>query len=394
MSIVAYAGLPRSGKSYGVVENVIIPGLKAGRTIITNIPVEREKLEADYPGGSVVQFDTSEPLKEEYQEYRKDPQTGRSYLYSTYWDIDKHPKGCIWVIDECWRYWKSGMKANQICEREMQFFTEHGHCVGDDGKTTEIVLVTQDLQQIAACIRALIMETYRSVKLTAVGQSKKYRVDVYFGAVTGQKPGKPMRQLYGSYKPEVYQYYKSHTHNSTDFAAGMEEKVDDRGNVLKHPLIRFGIPFALLVGCWGIYKVYAYFQSYGQEPEVAEMSSEPAVNSSQKVVSAPRSRNLEKVSLPARSEYQSQFEIEPGWLPLSDSWRIVGEVNGVYWIWGESGTRKIHSRNCAKFLKTGEPFCVLQGKLVTYYSYKEPERVERRDNREFTEFSPAGETDA
>jgi len=46
----------------------------------------------------------------------------------------------------------------------------------------------------------------------------------------------------------------------------------------------------------------------------------------------------------------------------------------VYWIWGESGTRKIHSRNCARTLKTGEPFCVIGGKLVTYYSYNEPSR--------------------
>ena len=38
MSIVGYSGLPGSGKSYGVVENVVIPALEAGRHIITNIP--------------------------------------------------------------------------------------------------------------------------------------------------------------------------------------------------------------------------------------------------------------------------------------------------------------------------------------------------------------------
>lgn len=36
----------------------------------------------------------------------------------------------------------------------------------------------------------------------------------------------------------------------------------------------------------------------------------------------------------------------------------------------------IHSRNCAKFLKTGEPFCVIQGQLVTYYSFREPKRTD------------------
>jgi len=46
MSVVAYTGLPGSGKSYGVVENVIIPCLQEGRPIVTNLPLKLGELQA------------------------------------------------------------------------------------------------------------------------------------------------------------------------------------------------------------------------------------------------------------------------------------------------------------------------------------------------------------
>jgi len=38
MAIDAYTGMPGHGKSYGVVEHVIIPSLKQGRHVVTNTP--------------------------------------------------------------------------------------------------------------------------------------------------------------------------------------------------------------------------------------------------------------------------------------------------------------------------------------------------------------------
>tara|TARA_Y100001933_G_C19010749_1_gene568739 strand:- start:2441 stop:3565 length:1125 start_codon:yes stop_codon:yes gene_type:complete len=355
MSIVGYSGLPGSGKSYGVVENVVIPALEAGRHIITNIPLKRGRLADDYPQGKVTIFDN------------KDAE------HPDFFSLDKHPGGVIWIIDEAWRFWKSGMKAVNIPQNQKEFFTEHRHMVGEDGRTNEIVLVTQDLQQLCSFVRNLVEETYRAVKLTAVGQKNRYRVDVFQGGVTGQRPGKPMRQLYGKYKPEIYQYYKSHTRNKTDFAAGMEEKADDRANVLKHPLIKYGIPLSVLIMAFGVYQVYGYFTRYQDMPTDSPATSSEVVQPAPVVNSASQSTtNSQKRQ--GRALHQVKFEVEDSWLPVSDKWRIVGEVNGVYWIWGETGTRKIHSRNCARTLKTGEPFCVIGGKLVTYYSYKEPSR--------------------
>lgn len=361
MSIVGYSGLPGSGKSYGVVENVVIPALASGRHIITNIPLKLGRLSDDYPKGKVTIFDN--------REAEDDP---------GFFDLERHPAGVVWIIDEAWRFWKSGMKSTNIPQCQKEFFTEHRHNVGPDGRTNEIVLVTQDLAQLCAFVRGLVEETYRAVKLTAIGQKNKYRVDVYMGAATGQKPGQPMRQLYGSYKPEIYQYYKSHTRNKTDFAAGMEEKADDRANVLKHPLIKFGIPVAIVIMAFGVMQVMAYFTP---EEAVEDATTATPVQGTQDATQATQQtavspQALVKAHHDSRAAYQVQHEIEPGWLPLSDRWRIVGKVNDVYWIWGDTGTRKIHSRICATFQRTGEPYCVIQGKLVTYYSYKEPARTE------------------
>lgn len=349
MSIVGYSGLPGSGKSYGVVENVIIPALEAGRHVITNIPLKLGRLSDDFSKGKVTIFAN--------REAEEDPD---------FFSLETQPPGVIWVIDEAWRFWKNGAKSVNIRDCEKEFFTEHRHAVGEDGRTNEIVLVTQDLSQLAMFVRQLVEETYRAVKLTAVGQKNRYRIDVYMGAATGQKPGQPMRQLYGKYKPDVYQYYKSHTRNKTDFAAGMEEKADERANVLKHPLIRFGIPIVLVVASLGVYKVSQYFESPG-EAEESVLPSSPQ--------GQPTKNN--RSPSPARAKgrlQQASREIEGGWLPVSDKWRIVGEVNGVYWIWGETGTRKIHSRICSTTKKTGEPYCVIGGKRVTYYSFRTPDR--------------------
>lgn len=373
MSIVGYAGLPGSGKSYGVVENVVIPALESGRHIITNIPLKLGRLSDDFPKGKVTLFDNKDA--------EDDP---------GFFDLERHPAGVIWIIDEAWRFWKSGMKATNIPQNQKEFFTEHRHNVGEDGRTNEIVLVTQDLAQLCAFVRGLVEETYRAVKLTAIGQKNKYRVDVYMGAATGQKPGKPMRQLYGSYKPDIYQYYKSHTRNKTDFAAGMEEKADDRANVLKHPLIKFGIPVAILIMAFGVMKVVAYFSTGDSEtdPPPGTPTQQPTAQTVRTADTSARMQKTTRVQATshqeARATHQVAFEIEPGWLPVSDKWRIVGKVNGVYWIWGEHGTRKIHSRICARFQRTGEPYCVIEGKLVTYYSYKEPQREEERaENRSY-----------
>lgn len=247
MAITAYVGLPGSGKSYGVVENVIIPSLEQDRTVFTNIPLN----DTSEIGGEVIAF-TMQDLEE-------DPD----------WFQDQFHAGAICVIDEVWRLWPSGMKANRIEQGHKSFLAEHRHMVGASGKSTDIVLVTQDLSQIAAYPRSLIETTYRSVKLTAVGQENRYRIDVYQGGVTGAQPPERLKltSQYGKYKPEVFALYQSQT-MSQSTNHGDESRIDSRANLLNAASIRYGIPASILLFIfmvWGVIQVYNSAYGLGEE---------------------------------------------------------------------------------------------------------------------------------
>lgn len=225
MAINAYTGLMGSGKSYSVVENVILPALEKGKRVWTNIPMYEDKISAmDYPGVLTL-FETSD-IRENEQ-----------------WFQEVFEPGALIVIDECWRLWPSGMQAHKMIEGHKSFFAEHRHMVGEDGISTEIVLITQDLSQIAATLRNLVEFTYVTTKMNKLGMSKRYRVDIYEKGVSGAKPPKNqlLRQIPGTYKEEVYRFYKSQTMSQAE-GHGDEATTDDRSNVFKSGFLRFGVP--------------------------------------------------------------------------------------------------------------------------------------------------------
>lgn len=226
-----------SGKSYAAVEHQIIPALKAGRTVVTNIPVYREKLLAYCGAGELVDL----PL----ETVSSDPATIYDYC----------KPGTVVVIDEVWRIFPAGLKANHVPEPFRQLLAEHRHMVNTQGQSMQIVLVTQDLSQISAFARSLVESTFRSTKLTVIGANGRFRVDVYQGAVTGQNPNPQnrVREIYGRYKPEIYSLYKSHTMSESDSDGADESTVDNRGQAWRKPIILIGLvggPLMLAGGIW------------------------------------------------------------------------------------------------------------------------------------------------
>lgn len=236
MPIDAYVGKPGHGKSYGVVQHVVIPSLKQGRHVVTNIPLQVDMLMEDF-GGSVTQLPDD---------------------WHTRPDIaDLAPPGCVLILDELWRRWPAGLKANNVPESDKALLAEHRHRVSKDGKSMRVVLVTQDLSQIASFARALIEQTYRVVKKTR----KAYRVDIYSGAATGDRPPKTtlQRQAFGTYKADVYRYYSSATQSESG-DVGDESKADNRGNIWRSPLLWLmatAVPAFLIAGVLGIRSYFA-----------------------------------------------------------------------------------------------------------------------------------------
>jgi hypothetical protein len=58
--------------------------------------------------------------------------------------------------------------------------------------------------------------------------------NIYQGAVTGKNPpsSQRLREIFYSYKPEIFKFYKSATHSKAG-DVGNEKRVDDRANILE-----------------------------------------------------------------------------------------------------------------------------------------------------------------
>lgn len=252
MPISAYVGLPRSGKSYSVVEHVVIPAAKQKRPIWTNIPLNDELLKADFDY-EVTYFKTD------------DIKNNDTFF-------DDLPHGIVFILDEAWRLWPSGLKNSNARESDLAFLAEHGHR-SKDGFSTEIILATQDLAQMATFARNLVETTYRTVKLSAVGSSKKFRVDVYQGCVTGPNPPERSRvdQLFGSYKEKVYKYYVSQT--QSDGSHGSEKKSDSRGNILTGQWLWLSLILIAFLSIFVFFALSSVIDSYSSPGSNSNSSS-------------------------------------------------------------------------------------------------------------------------
>jgi zona occludens toxin len=254
VSIVAYTGLPGSGKSYGVVEHQIIPALIAGRKVVTNIPLHFEAVQA-FLAEKEVEF-----LRENVVEFPIDtvaPEPHRIYDFVT--------PGCVFVLDEVWKLFPQGLTGNKVPAEYGKLLAEHRHMVDASGNSTQIVFVVQDLANIAAFARRLVENTFVSTKLSHMGTSKAYRIDIYHGAVTGATPpvSNRLRFIAGRYKKEIYALYKSQTMSDAK-EHGNEAKVDGRANIFKRPIVIAAIVFIPLSIGWGLWRFNAAWHEMGK----------------------------------------------------------------------------------------------------------------------------------
>jgi len=238
MSVFAVVGLPGSGKTYSAVEHQILPALRAHRTVVTNVPLKWDLVREHVPGCDLRQVNLETWLQEPDRI-----------------EVDC-PPGAVIVLDEVWRLWPAGARADKIPEAFRSFLAEHRHRMNESGDSQQIVLVTQDLKQIAAFARQQIEQTFRCVKLSFVGSAKRFRVDIFQGPAEGPNPpvSQRLRQLFGRYDKRVYGFYVSHTLSEAGEGAPVNETaIDGRGNVLKRPLLML-VP-VIIVGLL-VYGVY------------------------------------------------------------------------------------------------------------------------------------------
>lgn len=305
MSIYAYTGLPGSGKSYNVVDKQILPALREGRTVVTNLPMNEAVVREAIPNADLRRFDI--------EAVRQNPALLEEVV----------PSGAVWVADELWKLWPAGQKTDKIPDVWKSFLAEHRHKVGVDGRSTQIVLVTQDLSQIAKFARDLVEQTFHHTKLSFIGADKSFQVVVYQGAVTGAVPPESRKIVssLGKYRKEVFPFYTSHTMSQTG-SAGDESNVDQRGNVWKRP----GLWAMLVLGlaCLGFGGKWVY--GVTQDPAAAVGGS---------VAARPQPQQAGGIKLPAGSPIPAsvaRWRVS-GWLQRDSGLSVALITDGTRSVW-------------------------------------------------------------
>jgi len=208
------------------------------------------------------------------------------------------PNGALVVLDEIWKYFPSGQKQKGADQGAVELLRMHRHRVGDvAGRqlSQEIVLINQG-KQFAAWIKELVDKTYVLRKLDAIGADRRFRLDIYQGYQDTDRPFKRdhIRGYVGTYKPEVYSLYRSHTQANVDVVDPEELKADKKATVWSGSGMKVAIagPFVAAFAIW--YALSHIGEFLGAETQAA--SPKPAEETRLAAPTAPAASDLARIS--------------------------------------------------------------------------------------------------
>ena len=270
MAITLIKGRPGAGKSYECVVNHILPSLKEGRKVVTNIPLNVDhfakvigphvkdllvvqKFSFDNAAGSrselferyndirdkQIDDGHEDPLPElTEQDISMDaPNLAEPVDYVSYmdWKNDKN-QGALFVIDECHFHFPlsgRGKNKSQLEDRQVKFFSGHRHYGFD------FIFLTQSDKKINRMMREDIEICIEVRKNRAVGDKSYIRFMYYYGET---KRSGLIDQSQRKYEKRYFPFYKSHTKSDGEI---QEASVKDMKKWHQHWGIR--IPFVLVI---------------------------------------------------------------------------------------------------------------------------------------------------
>lgn len=344
MSIQALVGLPGHGKSYSAVELFILTAIKEGRKILTNIPLNLDELAAEFP-----QYDFENDFRFiDLAEWKEKP--------AQYWeDKNVFQPSALYLLDELWRIWPSGLKTNAIPTHQLSFIKEHRHNIDESGREPDIVLVTQNLSDIANAIRDMVETTIICTKLTAIGKKNTFRRDYYQGVVKGFKG--PQSSFIRAdqlckYQPTVYRFYKSHTN-----AVGNAQHIDNSGVVNATIFGSFSFKLGLVVFLLMI-AIFTYsvihtkqgIDKYTNSPD--QQHEQPQTTTTAIVTTEPI-----KPQAPPAPKESTRFKLVGRF--------ISGQAIKYFLVTDGNKTRRIEPAKCKLGLNDE---CLVDGEIVTAYT--------------------------
>lgn len=246
--IIFHEGLPRSGKSYEACAYQIIPALKEGRTVLTNLDgINVEKfseltgIPAAFLAAHLISF------------YDPDIEEQKKQL------LEKAGKDQLIVIDEIQDLFPSDRQ--KLGTDWMTFITQHGH----EGR--DILLMGQDRRDCHAIWRRRIQRVFTFNKLSAVGKENSYHWACF--EATRPERYKEVNSGVRKYEPQYFGLYKSHT----DGTGNKDNHKDDRANLLKNKKLIGGVVLAFVFAGLAINHLVGFFNPDIQEPESVAASN-------------------------------------------------------------------------------------------------------------------------
>ena len=249
MAIHFHEGLPGAGKSYEACVFHILPALKSGRQVVTNIRgVNWEKFAelldepVEYVRMLLIYIEPAEQDGEaaEIERVKND-------------FADKTPDNAMIVWDEVQDYFPSGNYKLPI--NQQKFWTEHRH------RGLEIVIMGQDRDDVHKIIRSRIEDIVYFLKLQAVGRPNQYKWEQLQKQSKGRfvKIGSGVR----SYEPKYFGLYASVRRDSVKKTVYQTS----RSNVLANSkALTMGVPLAFAAAIYGVYHLYGFFNPQPVKP--------------------------------------------------------------------------------------------------------------------------------
>jgi len=215
MALVLVSGVPGTGKTLYCIQKYIIPELKRGGIVYTNIDgIIHRRISHLF---DIDIFDVESNLRQ-----ITDPE----YFYK---DL---PKNVMIVLDESQnifsnRDWQS--RANNECIKYLMEHRHYGH---------KVVFITPAIDSLDAGIRRIVEFTYKHKSFSALGNTKTVRMAVFDQCNMAKGP---LQVVTWKHDSRVYDCYKSY------FTEGTKEQ-KPRVNPLQNATLIFLIIFVLVMG--------------------------------------------------------------------------------------------------------------------------------------------------
>jgi zona occludens toxin len=356
MPINAFGGGPGSGKTYGVVEHVILPAVAAGRFVLTNIDGLNTDLIYEYVLkhfykdkiiclGHIRMCGRNRPGEDGF--FPGDAQLDKPCPCPPP-TLDVVAGGDLVVIDEATRYWPQGEK---VSKESAFFFREHRHFSNEIGQTCDLVVIDPDLMLLARPLRGKIELSSLTHKPKAIGMNR-YVVRLFRGCKLTGKP----QSINGPYKfqPEIFALYKSYSHENAK-----ETAIDGRQNLFKSKAFwsfAGGVALISSIGVWGAWRFF--------HPDSAVAPGAVAVVQPNPFVPA-----VAPGAVPVPGQVQPPV--------VSEVWRVVGSMSagGNQWVVLSDAAGRLRVESPSVFIGNGAASVgEVDGSRVTPWSGRSMEK--------------------